>query len=193
MSTDCGIFTIQKSVVLDAELDGHEQRRREDEETDQRERPRRVVAVLTVEVPTDDGQERGEDPRQAEDQAAVEHVVDVEVVVEVQRLQRGWLKSPKPSAQKATSTVRMVRMRLIRERRLHRDRRRLHVLDELAEHVLLLELARGGSRMKNAAAATTSTGTPSTKNAHRHPSSPPAQVAIAAAATGLTRPMMCAC
>ena len=116
MSTDCGIFTIQKSVVLStlnwmgtSSADGRMR------ETDQRERPRRVVAVLTVEVPTDDGQEREcEDPRQAEDQAAVEHVVDVEVVVEVQRLQRGLAEEPEAGAQKATSTVRMVRMRLIR-------------------------------------------------------------------------------
>ena len=51
---------------------------------------------------------------------------------------------------------------------------------------------RGGSFIANAAIATTATGIPSRYQAQRHPSGPPAQVAIAAANTGLHRPIPCA-
>ena len=51
---------------------------------------------------------------------------------------------------------------------------------------------RGGSFMKNARTATSTTGIPSRNQAQRQPSTPPAQVAIAAHRIGLARPMPCA-
>ena len=51
---------------------------------------------------------------------------------------------------------------------------------------------RGGSFMKKARIATMTTGIPSRNHAHRQPSVPPAQVAMAAHRTGLASPMPCA-
>ncbi len=51
---------------------------------------------------------------------------------------------------------------------------------------------RGGSFILKATIATTPTGMPRRYHAHRQPSGPPAQVAIAAASTGEQSPMPCA-
>ena len=83
--------------AVHAELQRREQRRRQDERADERERLGRVLAVHPVEVATDERQDRQrEDARQAQDDPALQQVVDVQRVVEVERLERGVAEQSEP-------------------------------------------------------------------------------------------------
>ena len=70
-------------------LERREQGRRQDQRADEHERLRRVLSVRAVEVATDGIQERDGGPaREAEDEAAMQDVGDVQRVVEVEHLER---------------------------------------------------------------------------------------------------------
>ena len=76
------------------------------------------------------------------------------------------------------------------ERRLDRDRRRVGVVDDLAEHVLHLVLAAGRlGEAEGEERERRATGRPSRKNAQRQPSSPPASAAMPPTSAGLSAPM----
>ena len=102
----------------------------------------------------------------------------------------GTVKSPKPSAAEGDQSQ-VDRADLLEpgEHGLHRHRRRPGV-DDLAEHVLHLELASGrlracaGRRRRGRAP-----GCPRMKNAQRQPSSPPATVAMPPTSAGLMAPI----
>ena len=128
--------------ALHAELQGHQQRRRHDEQADQRQRACGILAVLAVEVAPDQREDRqGEDAREAQDDAALQHALHVEVLVEVERLEGGLAEQPEPEGAEADEHGADGADALdAGERRLHRDRRRLLVFEDLAEDVLLLEL-----------------------------------------------------
>ena len=128
-------------------------------------------------------------------QPTLEHVGAREGVLEVERLRaRRWLNRPKPErAERDEHGADRADLLEPGERRLHRDRRRLLVLDDLAEHVLLLELAaRRLLHEERERARRATTGMPRMNQAQRQPSAPPAHVAIAATSTGLASPMPCA-
>ena len=103
------------------------------------------------------------------------------------------LNSPNPSAQNATSTVRIVRIRLMRA-----NAASIEIGAGCSSSITSPSTScfsnwpRGGSFMKNARNATRITGMPRMNQAQRQPSTPPAQVAIAAHSTGLASPMPCA-
>ena len=105
----------------------------------------------------------------------------------------GWLNSPNPSAQNPTSTVRMVRMRLMRAKAAS-----IEIGAGFSSSInspstsCFSNCPRGGSFMKKATIATITTGIPSRNHAQRQPSVPPAQVAMAAHRTGLASPSPCA-
>ena len=71
----------------------------------------------------------------------MQDVVHVERVVQVQHCRLPSANSPNPSAANAAIDVRIVAIFLSRrERGLHRRLRGVLVFDDLAEHVVLLEL-----------------------------------------------------
>ena len=86
------------------------------------------------------------------------------------------MNSPKPMAAKASITVCNVRTCLSRANADSTDIGVGPGVDDLAEHVLHLELAAGRLRdAQREERRATSAGRPRTKNAQRHPSSPPGE------------------
>ena len=164
----------------------------QDEQPDE---PQRLGRVAPVEAgrstsPTNGRTQQHADAADGAEHAPLEGVDAVVVLHEEVRAAPATVNSPKPSAANATSTVLSVRIcHEPGERGLDRDRRRLRVLDDLAEHVLLLELAAGRLRACGTRGARAiATGMPSRKNAQRQPSSPPASAAMPATTTGLSTP-----
>ncbi len=148
MSTACGISEDPNHVVLCIEnCSGVNSADGRMSKPDERERLGGIRAVRDgrSSAPTNGRNGSAKHAREAQDEPAVEQVVHVRACRSGRATPaRRVLKSPKPSAQNATITVRIVRILLqSRERGLHRDRRGLLVLDHLAEHVVLLELPAG--------------------------------------------------
>ena len=102
-----------------------------------------ILAIRAVEVAADRIEERHRGPaREAEDEAAVQDVGDVQRVVQVEHLQRA--EREHAEAERGERGDRGADRRdLLQpgERGFHRRLGRVLVLDDLAEHVLLLVLA----------------------------------------------------
>ena len=98
VNTACGIFKIQNQVELcTLNCSGVSSADGRISSSDQRERACGVLPVPLVEVAADQRQHRqGEDAREAEDDPAFEHAPHVQVVVEVQRFERGLAEQAEP-------------------------------------------------------------------------------------------------
>ena len=134
-------------------LQRREQSRRKDQEADEHECLRRVLPVGAVEVATDRIEDRHcSPPGEAENESAMQDVRDVQRVVQVKHLER--TQREHTEAERGERCDRRPNGRDLlqpREGGFHRRLRRVLVLDDLAEHVLLLVLsarrfAQGESR-----------------------------------------------
>ena len=135
----------EPGVAVDRELQGGEDGRRQDEQAHQGQGPGRVLAVDAVEVLADEGQQgQGPDPAQGQDDAPVEHVGHVQVVVEVQRGQGGLAEQAEAQgAEGHEHGADGGDLLQPGEGRLHRDGGRVLLLHHLVQDVVLLELAPG--------------------------------------------------
>ena len=144
VSTACGMpEDHEPRDAVRRDLQRREERRRQDQRADDHERLGRVLAVGAVEVARRRVEERHRAPaREAEDEAAVQDVVHVQRVVEVEHLQAA--EREEPEAERGERGDRRADRRDLLEpgeRGLHRRLRGVLVLDHLAEHVVLLVLA----------------------------------------------------
>ena len=188
MSTDCGMPRITNHArAVDGELQGREERH-----DGAMSAPTIANALagfcrytLSKYLATNGRIGSEATPPETEQQAPIERIGDLEVLLEVERRQRGVTEEAETSAQNAIKTVRIVLIFFSRANAASSRSARFLFLDDLAEHVLLLELTPRWFLHEEGADGHDRHGVPRAYQAQRQPSAPPAQPAIAATRTGL--------